>query len=253
MIGQQLSGEVGGEARENVAEVICMEQFLTPRRKVATIGQPMDHPEVVITAGGTQEKIDDVRYVGNFSGGRLGHELARSYAQLGHRVLLLAPERTVERLGLPDGVEHRPFGSAASLRGQLLTVQGARLVLNAAAISDYTPEPAKGKISSDQEELTITLRRSPKILPELRSHFGSEASIVGFKLLSGVSEEALIEAAVKQMADSRTDMCVANDLEELGKDERRIHIVRPDGSYSTIWGSTQVVAYQIAQALKPKI
>jgi phosphopantothenoylcysteine synthetase/decarboxylase len=205
-------------------------------------------PEVLITAGGTREQIDDVRYIGNFSGGRLGHALAETYANLGHQVTLLAPKDVPERLGLPEGVNHQPFTSAESLRETMLSIPAARLVLHAAAVSDYTPERTAGKISSDEDELVIRCRRTPKILKALREHFGDKTNIVGFKLLSGVPETELIDTATKQIEVCKTDACIANDLEQLGLN-RRLHIVEPGGEYQTIEGDTQSVARQISQAL----
>lgn len=208
-----------------------------------------DCPDVVVTAGGTREHIDDVRYLGNFSGGKLGHALAGAYAELGHRVLLLAPNCVPERHGEIDGVEHRPYTSAASLRAELLAVPAARLVLHGAAVSDYTPEKVEGKLSSDEDELVIRCRRTPKILPELRGHFGDGAQLVGFKLLSNVAETELIGVATRQIAACRTDACIANDLQELQETGRRLHIVAPDGTYQTVEGDTSAVAAQIAGAL----
>ena len=208
-------------------------------------------PDVIVTAGGTRENIDDVRYIGNFSSGRLGHALATEYANSGLSVLLLAPNLVPERFGLPCGVQHEPFTSAESLRTALLAQSGARLILHAAAVADYTPVTVEGKISSDQDELDIHLTRVPKILPLLRVHFGNESTIVGFKLLSGVSEESLVETATKQIATNQTDFCVANDLQELGR-SRRLHIVEPDGNYTTLEGDTQTVAEKLALAVAAK-
>lgn len=205
-------------------------------------------PDVVITSGGTQERIDDVRYIGNFSGGRLGRAMAESYAQLGHQVLLLAPNSVAERFGIPDGVEHRSFSSAQSLEEAIHEIPEAKLVLQAAAVSDYTPERCEGKISSDQEELVIRLKRNPKILKGLRQHFGEQTQIVGFKLLSSVSENELIDVAQTQISNCQTDACIANDLQDI-KETRKIHIVKPDGSYQTISGDTEEVAFQISTAL----
>ena len=207
-----------------------------------------DCPDVVITAGGTRDPIDDVRYIGNFSGGRLGHALADSYARLGHRVLFLAPNDVPQRFGLPNEVEHRPFTSAASLETALHNIPAARLVLQAAAVSDYTPERSNGKRSSDQEELVIRLRRNPKILQGLRTHFGKQTQVVGFKLLSGVQESELIQAAARQIDTCNTDACIANDLKEL-KNVRRLHFVEPDGTYRTVEGNTLAAARQIAALL----
>lgn len=207
-----------------------------------------DCPDVVVTAGGTREYIDDVRYLGNFSGGKLGHALASTYAELGHRVLLLAPNCVPERHGAIDGVEHRPYTSAASLQSELLAIPTARLVLHGAAVSDYTPDRINGKLSSDEDELVIHCKRTPKILPQLREHFGVDTRLIGFKLLSNVAETELIDVAAKQIETCRTDACIANDLQEL-RDSRRLHIVNPDGTYQTVEGGTKEVALQIAEAL----
>jgi phosphopantothenate---cysteine ligase (CTP) len=208
-----------------------------------------DCPEVVITAGGTREKIDDVRYIGNFSGGRLGHALAESYARMGSRVLLLTPSEVPDRFGLPQGVEHQPFTSADSLDRAMKAVPAARMVLHAAAVSDYTPVCTEGKISSDQDELVVRLSRTPKILPKLRDYFGDCTTIIGFKLLSGVSEDDLVETATKQITDNQTNFCIANDLQEIGRQSRRLHVVRSDGTYDTLSGSTREVAEQIVLSL----
>lgn len=211
------------------------------------------NPDVIITAGGTSEPIDDVRYITNFSSGGLGHALAKEYASYGASVLFLAPKLTIQKFGtLPSSVFHQEFMSAESLRQQLLSVEGARIILQAAAVSDYRPVVvADGKISSDTEHMTIELERTPKILPQLRDHFGEETQIVGFKLLSAVEEPVLVSAAIQQLALARTNLCIANDLQELTSTSRRLHIVSPDGEYETISGSTPEVAKKIVQKIYP--
>ena len=212
---------------------------------------PIGCPDVVITAGGTREQIDDVRYITNFSSGGFGHELAKQYAQYGMKVLLLAPKLTVQKYGaLPANVTHQEFTSAEDLREKLLSVETARFVLHAAAVSDYTPVSAtQGKLSSDAERMTIELKRTPKILPQLREKYGSETKIVGFKLLSGVEESELIEAAVQQLSRAHTDLCIANDLQEMSGGDRKIHIVQPDGGYETLIGTTTEAAKAVVQAV----
>jgi len=211
------------------------------------------YPDVVVTAGGTRESIDDVRYITNFSTGEFGHALAGQFAQLGHRVLLLAPDEVIQRFGTVKGVTHRPFTSAESLRSELLSVESAKLVFQAAAVSDYAPVLTSGKISSDNDELVLTLKRVPKILPQLRGHFGLKTVIVGFKLLSGVTEDELVGAGVAQIVHNRTDYCIANDLQKISApsdaSNRTIHFVHNDGSYETTIGSTDKVAQFISQKI----
>lgn len=207
------------------------------------------NPEVVITAGGTREPIDDVRYVGNFSSGALGHALASEFQELGHRVLLLAPKEVTHRYGEIEGVEHRQFTDFRSLRGELLGIPAARIVMHAAAVADYSPVRAEGKIRSDQDELVVHMRRNPKILKELRPHFGDKTFIAGFKLLSGVSWDELIDTGFGQISENQTDMCVANDLQDIGR-TRKLYAIPAEGLVFLdgveMVGDNQNVARQLA-------
>lgn len=207
--------------------------------------------EVVITAGGTQEQIDDVRYIGNFATGELGVSMAEAFAKRGASVLLLAPDTVIERFGVPKGVVHRLFTSAESLEAQFRMVLGTKLILHSAAVSDYTPERTKGKISSDKDELVLRLKRTPKILPQLRAYFGEDTTICGFKLLSNVPESELIDVATDQIQKAKTNYCIANDLKNHGNN-RLIHIVSSDGSYKTHTGAVSEVAVQIVSFLETK-
>jgi phosphopantothenoylcysteine synthetase/decarboxylase len=171
-------------------------------------------PDVIITAGGTKEPIDDVRYIGNFSSGRFGHALAQQYASNGHSVALLSPKSVTERFGEIKGVTDAHFGSADELKNLLLGYRAAELVLHSAAVSDYTPTRQQGKISSNREELSIRLMRTPKILSMLRDHFGSATTLVGFKLLSQVPTDELITVANEQISKNKTNYSIANRLED---------------------------------------
>ena len=208
-------------------------------------------PDVVVTAGGTRESIDDVRCIANFSTGEFGIALANQFARIGKKVLLLAPDDVVCRFGVPEGVKRRSFTDAESLRRELAEVWTADLVLHAAAVADYTPERVAGKISSNQDELTLKLKRTQKILPLLRSYYGDETTIIGFKLLSNVPESELVEVATDQILKAKTNFCIANDLKNHG-DNRLIHIVSPDGSHKTHTGAVSEVAERIVNFLESK-
>ena len=193
--------------------------------------------EIVITAGGPREKIDDVRSIGNFSSGRLGHAIARVYAEKKSEeklrtgasqglVKLLAPKSTIDRFGEIEGVKHIPFESTRDLRARLLGIHTADVVIHSAAVADYIPEYVYGKIRSDKEELNLRLRRAPKILAELREHFGPDTTLVGFKLLSGEYETVLRQVAEQQIVDNDLDYCIANDLQKITKDSREVDVIQ---------------------------
>lgn len=208
-------------------------------------------PDVIITAGGTKEPIDDVRYVGNFSSGQFGHSLAQQYALKGHKVVLLAPKSVTQRFGKIEGVTNAHFGSADDLKQLLLGYRAAELVLHSAAVSDYTPTRQQGKISSDREQLTIGLIRTPKILPLLRGHFGEATTLVGFKLLSKVPTEKLITVATAQIGKNKTDYSVANRLEDIDHEngERKVHLVGPSGELDMFDGPTASVAQKLYETI----
>ncbi|HMV65701.1 MAG TPA: phosphopantothenoylcysteine decarboxylase [Myxococcota bacterium] len=174
---------------------------------------------VVVTAGGTREPLDDVRAITNSSTGRFGAELARALHHRGAPVVLIgaaAMEGLVREL--PADVDFRPFRSSAELAARLdeIARDPVAAVLMAAAVADYLPEPATGKIRSDLETLDLRLRRAPKLLTGLRARFGPETRLVGFKLLSGATPERLVEVASGQRAGAALDATFANDLRELG-------------------------------------
>jgi phosphopantothenoylcysteine synthetase/decarboxylase len=195
---------------------------------------------VVITAGGTTESIDDVRTleaveidgskeealrrlthydISNISKGRFAVEIANALHTLipDVEVTIIGRWELVHELKRDQSLTWLrlvPFRSFTDL-AQAIKEEIARapidIFLMAAAVSDYTPVAIEGKISSDQEELIIRLRKNPKLLSSLREYLGERTMLVGFKLLSGVTHERLIEVARNQVQRCKCDFTVAND------------------------------------------
>ena len=125
----------------------------------------MERLRAIVTAGGTAEPIDDVRAITNFSTGRFGHALAAELAGNNTDTVELCPSSTVQRLGREDGVRYEHFDTTDSLRHLLVErTESPDIILHAAAVSDYRPVRSSGKLSSEQESLTIQLERTPKII-----------------------------------------------------------------------------------------
>lgn len=205
---------------------------------------------VIVTAGGTREAIDDVRFLTNVSTGRFGYELASVFHLRGCEVLLLAPEELRDRRWYALPFDPVTFNGVADLREKLHAAVATRrpdALLMAAAVSDYVvANRVDGKIRSDVEELTLRLVRAPKILAGLRDLCGDATCIVGFKLLSGVSEAELRGAAEEQTRRDRLDLTVANDLALLTPTRHPIWISTSVGEWIALDGSKQEVARQVA-------
>ncbi len=202
----------------------------------------------VITAGGTSEPIDDVRVVTNLSTGRFGAAIARALRARGVEVTLLAGKALARQPSwIPHGVDVVPFGSFVDLDRVLTKAvkEPPDLLFMAAAVSDYSPIPADGKIRSNADELTIRMVRNTKLLAELRDRCGPDTFIVGFKLLSRVSAEVLRTVAHKQAEDCSLDLTLANDLQHLEADRHPALMVSPDGASIAVDGTKDQTAARL--------
>ena len=199
----------------------------------------------VVTAGGTAEPVDDVRLVTNRSRGRLGAAIAGALADRGVAVTLLASRELASHPEWIDPrVEVRRFESFADLESALdsITATPPDLLFMAAAVADYSPAPAAGKIDSTAGELVIRMRRNPKLLAGLRQRCGVETFLVGFKLLSGVSRDELRAVALDQVKRCRLNLTVANDLGDLAGDAHPAIMVTAEGGAIDVGGDKAGVA-----------
>jgi phosphopantothenoylcysteine synthetase/decarboxylase len=201
---------------------------------------------VLITAGGTSERVDDVRVLTNVSRGLYGCAVARACQAAGAEVTLLAGAAVADRAArLAPGAEVVPFGGVADLDRALhaaLAGPPPDALFMAAAVSDYLPDPIPGKVPSDEEIWTITLRRAPKLLPTLRGRCGPRTVLVGFKLLSGVDADTLAAVGVAQARRDRLDLTVANDLRDLGDDAHPVTLCWPSGESRPVAGHRDATA-----------
>jgi len=177
----------------------------------------------IVTAGPTYEPLDAVRRLTNFSSGRLGCELSGHLAGCGHEVLLLIGEQATWP-GERRASRTETFTTTADLRGRLQALGGEAVgaVFHAAAVSDFAfgalwrrseqgeliPVRA-GKIPTREGALLAELKPTPKILAELRDWF-PQARLVGWKYEVDGDREEVLRLARTQVAECRTDACVAN-------------------------------------------
>jgi phosphopantothenoylcysteine decarboxylase/phosphopantothenate--cysteine ligase len=166
---------------------------------------------VVVSAGGTREPIDLVRFVGNRSSGRMGVALAAEAQRRGADVTLVYANGSIPP---PAGVEIVSAPTAAEMRREMLARADADVVLMAAAVADYRPsKPGEGKRPKDREMWSLDLEPTEDILAELGSIPSNGRVLVGFAADVG---EGGLERAREKLANKRGNLFVYNDVSQSG-------------------------------------
>lgn len=160
---------------------------------------------VLVSAGGTREPLDAVRFVGNRSSGRMGVALAEEARRRGARVTLLAANLAVPA---PGGVEVIETPTAADLARESKVRAPADVVLMAAAVADYAPEPQAGKRPKTGEAWELRLEPTEDVLAGLGAAQNGSV-LVGFGAEVG---EAGLERKRRMLAEKHLDLVVFNDV-----------------------------------------
>lgn len=160
---------------------------------------------ILVTAGGTQESIDPVRYIGNRSSGKMGYAIAEQAARMGAKVILVSAPTS---LPIPSGVDFISVDSAVSMQEAVeARYNDVNVVIMAAAVSDFRVlHKAEQKIKK-MESMTIELVKNPDILQGLGSK-KSHQILVGF----AAETEHVIKYGQDKVAKKNLDMLVANDV-----------------------------------------
>lgn len=170
---------------------------------------PWDGLRVLVSAGGTREPIDPVRFIGNRSSGRMGFAVARAASLLGAEVTVVAANVGLER---PAGVERVDVETAAQLGKALEARFGeADILFMAAAVADFTPEGTSDKKIARAGDLRIELRENPDLLAALARRRRPEQTLVGFAAEHGGE---WIERARAKLERKGIDAIVANDVSD---------------------------------------
>lgn len=167
--------------------------------------QNLSSKKIVITAGGTKEKIDSVRFVSNFSSGKMGQALADEAHRLGANVVLIST--TQIRKPYPVKVVNTALEMQKSVNVEF---DDADVLIMAAAVADYrAKEISSNKIKkTSEDELSIDLVKNPDILQEVCKHKKETQRVVGFCAES----ENLIEYAKEKIQNKGCDFLIANDI-----------------------------------------
>jgi phosphopantothenoylcysteine decarboxylase/phosphopantothenate--cysteine ligase len=216
----------------------------------------LDGVRVLVTTGGTRERIDPARFVGNFSSGKQGLAFARAALEMGASVKVIAAN--VDK-SLLQGMDHLNVVSASDLLKSVNDAMGSfDLLVMAAAVADFSPSKVsdvKIKRVVAGEKIDISLTANPDIvagLAERRRSTGSGAVIVAFAAESGDDLEGL---AKKKLQSKKCDFVVANSIssgEVFGSDQNSVLLVS-DGESARFSGSKLEVARAVLDIVSSKV
>jgi phosphopantothenoylcysteine decarboxylase/phosphopantothenate--cysteine ligase len=180
---------------------------------------------ILITAGGTREYIDPVRFISNASSGRMGYALARAALKAGHEVTLVTAPTALKT---PAGAEIVCVQTAAEMFEAVKEhFPKCDCLIMAAAVSDYTPvRPSKTKLKKQSGRLTLELKPTPDILKwagrqrRVGNAHHKPKVVVGFAL----EDRDLHANAERKMREKRLDMIVANAPGAIGTEASTVHV-----------------------------
>jgi phosphopantothenoylcysteine decarboxylase/phosphopantothenate--cysteine ligase len=209
---------------------------------------------IVVSAGGTREPLDPVRFVGNRSSGKQGVALARAAAARGADVLLVTAHLEVP---VPPGVRVREAGTALELAEAMRAeAADADAVIMAAAVADYRPaDVAEQKIKKDPtgDTLTLELVRNPDILTDLAAGREPDQVIIGFAAETEPDRDRLLQLGREKIARKGCDYLVLNTVgwtDGFAQDRNTVIVVSRAGDIvSEAAGSKDQVAHRILDLL----
>jgi phosphopantothenoylcysteine decarboxylase/phosphopantothenate--cysteine ligase len=252
--GAEVAGPDDGELAEGLVGRGRMAEPAEIARRVEGLlegpvaGGTLAGRTVLVTAGGTREPLDSVRFVGNRSSGRMGVALADVARERGARVTLLAANLLVPA---PAGVEVVPTPTAADLRREALAREDADVILMAAAVSDYRPaESVSTKRPKSAEPWTVELVPTADVARALgaarRDRARSGQVLVAFGAESG--EDGLARKR-SMLTDKNVDLVVYNDVgrDDIGFDtaENEVVLIARDGERVVPKASKTAIAHEI--------
>jgi phosphopantothenoylcysteine decarboxylase/phosphopantothenate--cysteine ligase len=200
---------------------------------------------ILVTSGSTAERIDPIRILTNRASGRTGTEIALEAYRRGAEVAIV--HRFLQGLPFAEIYAESAQEMLEAVMREL--AKGYDVLISAAAIADYTLDPAEEKIKSGQR-LTLNLRPTQKLLKAVRSDY-PDLKLVGFKAETGVSGEVLEKRAMESMRSYGLDLVVANDVGKggIGQEHNQVLIIDALGRKVEAEGEKRLIARRIVDAV----
>ena len=240
--------------------------------------------KIIITAGGTSEKIDNVRKITNSSSGKLGctiaNKLVKLYEKKIDKIYYICSKTSFKPTHPKvEIIEITDTNDLEITVRKLLTSNKIHYFIHSMAVSDYTVDyittaeslalsinnnPNENvidliykhndklndnKISSNQDNLIIKLKKTTKIISIIKN-ISPSTYLVGFKLLDNVSEENLINIAVKLKNKNNCNLVVANDLENIRKGNHKAFIIKTSNDYIIASGKEDIAEKLVEEMIK---
>lgn len=245
--GSQACGETGaGRLVEPLTLVSMLQEFLQQRQQQNTLvtQQPFKNIHILVTAGGTREDIDPVRFISNRSSGKMGYALAQAAHTLGAKVTLISGKTN---LPIPPNIDFISVYSAQDMYDAVLkAVSTADIFIATAAVADYRPKnKGEHKLKKTvSAELTIELERTPDILAAVAS-LENPPFTVGF----AAETQNVKEYALDKLHRKKLNMIAANQvgLENSGfdSDNNALLVLTPNREITLALTSKSQLAYQL--------
>jgi phosphopantothenoylcysteine decarboxylase / phosphopantothenate---cysteine ligase len=245
------TGSLGSPGEFGIGRLPEPPELLAAVEASLTRGGELDGAHVLVTAGGTREPIDSVRFVGNRSSGRMGLALAEEAKRRGARVTVIAANVSIAR---PVGIEYVDVVTAAELAEACAArFDACDVLLMAAAVADYRPQDAHaGKLKKDQAggELNLRLVRTADVLSSLSERRRADQLLVGFAAEHG---EGALAYGREKLTRKKLDAIVVNDIGGSGigfeSPDNEVWIVTADGERHVPRASKGRIAAAILDAV----
>ena len=235
------TGELASRGEHGAGRLAEPPELLAAVEALVPAAGDWDGLRVLVTAGGTREPVDAVRFLGNRSSGRMGFALAEAAARRGAAVTVVAANVTLPR---HPAVRYVDVATAADLHDACLDAFGASdVLLMAAAVADFRPkDPHAQKIKKDRGVPTLELEPTPDVLADLGAARRADQTLVGFAAETG---EGGLESARGKLGRKNLDLVVLNDVALPGiafdAPENEVVLVAADGGERAIPRGTKAV------------
>ena len=240
----QLTGAEQGVGRLPETNEIARVVKQVVNRNSTNLPNDLSGLNVLISAGGTREALDPIRFIGNRASGKQGVALALTALSRGAKVTLVAANLNVS---VPAGVEFVAANTAAEMLEQMkLRAGSADIVIMNAAVADYfIPNPETAKIKKTSDTLTIELSKTVDILSLLSASKPVKQYLVGFAAETTDSDDELVSLAKNKLQSKKADLIVGNRVSStlgINSDENQAIMVSKDEAISLAKSDKLVLA-----------